>query len=62
MSARPWGSIKSSSAPCLEFKAQHIISYADCFAPASALELSATIVTGDSEFKKVAHLVEILWV
>ena len=45
-----------------EYKAQFSISYADCFALASAIEHKASIVTGDPEFKKVAHLAEILWV
>ena len=45
-----------------EYKAQYGISYADCFVLASALEYKATIVTGDPEFKKVEHLIEIVWV
>jgi ribonuclease VapC len=45
-----------------EYKAQYSISYADCFALASAIEHKAAIVTGDPEFKKVGHLVEIIWV
>lgn len=45
-----------------EYKAQYNISYADCFALASAIEHRATLVTGDPEFKKVEHLVEIVWV
>ena len=45
-----------------EYKAQYSISYADCFALASAMEHKAIIATGDPEFEKVEHLVEILWV
>jgi len=45
-----------------EHKAQYSISYADCFVLASALEHKAAIVTGDPEFKKVGHLVGIVWV
>jgi ribonuclease VapC len=45
-----------------EYKAQFSISYADCFALASAIEHKAAIVTGDPEFKKVAHLAEVVWV
>jgi len=45
-----------------EYKAQYSISYADCFVLASALEHKAAIVTGDPEFKKVEHLVDIIWV
>ena len=45
-----------------EYKAQYNISYADCFILASAIEQKASIVTGDPEFKKMEHLVEIVWV
>ena len=45
-----------------EYKAQYSISYADCFVLASAIEHKATIATGDPEFKKVEHLVDIVWV
>ncbi len=45
-----------------EYKAQFSISYADCFALATAVEHKAVLVTGDPDFKKVQHLVEILWI
>lgn len=45
-----------------EYKAQYSISYADCFVLASAMEHKAVIATGDPEFEKVEHLVEIFWV
>ena len=45
-----------------EIKAQYSISYADCFAVATALKFSASIITGDPEFKKVEHIVEIEWI
>jgi predicted nucleic acid-binding protein len=45
-----------------EYKAEYSISYADCFALASAVEHKAVIVTGDPEFKKVEHLAEIYWI
>lgn len=45
-----------------EFKAEFSISFADCFALASALEHKAAIVTGDPEFKKVEHLANIVWI
>jgi ribonuclease VapC len=45
-----------------EYKAEYSISYADCFALASAIEHKATIVTGDPEFKKVEQLVDIVWI
>jgi predicted nucleic acid-binding protein len=45
-----------------EYKAEFSISYADCFALASAVENKAALVTGDPEFKKVEHLVKVIWV
>lgn len=45
-----------------EYKAQYSISYADCFVLSSAAEYDAAIVTGDPEFKKVEHLVNVVWV
>jgi ribonuclease VapC len=45
-----------------EYKAQYALSYADCFALTSAVEHKATLVTGDPEFKKVEHLVDIVWI
>jgi predicted nucleic acid-binding protein len=45
-----------------ELKAEYAISYADCFAVATALRTHSSIVTGDSEFKKVEHLVKIIWI
>ena len=45
-----------------EYKAEYSISYADCFILACAVENSATIVTGDTEFRKVGHIVKIHWI
>jgi len=45
-----------------EYRAQYALSYADCFALASAVEQKATLVTGDPEFRKVEHLVDIVWI
>src|SRR3990170_442972 len=45
-----------------EYKARFSISYADCFALASAVEHKAAVVTGDPEFRKVGQLVEVVWV
>lgn len=42
-------------------KARYPISWADAFAAALAQKLSATLVTGDPEFRKVEALVEIEW-
>ncbi|MFO7859990.1 MAG: type II toxin-antitoxin system VapC family toxin [Desulfosalsimonas sp.] len=44
-----------------EIKAQHPLSYADAFAVAAAMEFSATIVTGDPEFKAVESYSSVLW-
>jgi len=44
-----------------EIKAEHSISYADCFAAATALRYNAAILTGDPEFKKIESLVSIEW-
>jgi ribonuclease VapC len=45
-----------------EIKAEYAISYAGCFAVATAEQLSASIVTGDPEIKKVEHLVPVDWI
>jgi ribonuclease VapC len=45
-----------------EIKAEYAISYADCFAVACALAYSATIVTGDLEFKKITDLAPVEWI
>jgi predicted nucleic acid-binding protein len=42
-------------------KAGFPISYADAFAAALALELTAPVVTGDPEFKRVESIVRVLW-
>ncbi len=44
-----------------KIKAEHPLSYADCFAVASARKNNAIIMTGDPEFKKIEQLVEIEW-
>ncbi|RMG00122.1 MAG: type II toxin-antitoxin system VapC family toxin, partial [Nitrospirae bacterium] len=38
------------------------ISFADCFALATAITNDAKIITGDPEFSKVEHLVEVVWI
>jgi len=42
-------------------KANHPLSFADCFAVATAVRESAIVVTGDPEFKAAQKLVEIEW-
>jgi predicted nucleic acid-binding protein len=44
-----------------EIKAIHPVSYADCFAVATALRFQASILTGDPEFKKFGSLVTVEW-
>jgi ribonuclease VapC len=53
-----WEIIESAS----EINAKHALSYANCFAAATALKHNATIVTGDPEFKKIEHMVKIDWI
>ena len=43
-------------------KAEFPISFADCFAVATAKRENATILTGDLEFKKIEHFVTIDWI
>ena len=45
-----------------EIKAEYSISYADCFAVATAMRYKGIILTGDSEFKKTEKLVKVEWV
>jgi ribonuclease VapC len=45
-----------------EIKANYPISYADCFAAATATTYQATILTGDPEFKKVEKIVSVEWI
>ena len=42
-------------------KATHAISYADAFVVAAAQEMTATILTGDPEFRTVEALVPVEW-
>jgi len=44
-----------------EIKAEYSISYADCFAAATAQRYEATVLTGDPEFKKIESLVHVDW-
>lgn len=52
-----WDIVRRAS----EIKADIPIAYADCFAIATALLREATVVTGDPEFDKASHLVDIEW-
>ena len=42
-------------------KAEYPLSYADCFSVYTAKRENAVIITGDPEFKKVEHIVDIEW-
>jgi ribonuclease VapC len=42
-------------------KAEYPLSFADCFTVATARKQDCTIITGDQEFKRVEHLVDIDW-
>jgi ribonuclease VapC len=42
-------------------KAKHALSFADCFAAATAIKEGAPLVTGDSEFKKMDKVLDIDW-
>lgn len=42
-------------------KAEYPLSYADCFAVATARRENAAFLTGDPEFKCVEHLISIVW-
>jgi len=42
-------------------KAHHAISYADAFATALAAGVTAVLLTGDPEFRKVENLITIEW-
>jgi ribonuclease VapC len=44
-----------------EFKAEHKMSYADCFVAALARLRKAELVTGDKEFRQVEAEVKIQW-
>ncbi len=43
------------------FKANHKMSYADCFAAALARDHKAELVTGDPEFKQVESQIKVWW-
>jgi predicted nucleic acid-binding protein len=44
-----------------EIKAKYKLYYVDAFAAALAIENKATLVTGDSDFRKLGHNFPILW-
>lgn len=44
-----------------DVKAKHQLYYADSFAAALAIEHKATLVTSDSDFRKLGHSVSVVW-
>ncbi|MFI5056692.1 MAG: type II toxin-antitoxin system VapC family toxin [Candidatus Acidiferrales bacterium] len=44
-----------------EFRAQHKLPYADCFAAALAADRKATLATSDKDFAQVENDLKILW-
>jgi uncharacterized protein len=44
-----------------ELKAQYPVSFADCFAAATALIHNASVLTGDPEFKKLSEVISVEW-
>jgi ribonuclease VapC len=51
--------VKSLMIACRDHKAEYTISFADCFAAATALKYHATILTGDPEFRKLGRMVSV---
>ena len=45
-----------------KLKGKYRIAYVDCFAAALSLKLNASLVTGDSEFKKLKERISIQWI
>jgi ribonuclease VapC len=44
-----------------KIKARYAVSYADCFAAATAVREKAQVVTGDPEFKKLEEIIGVDW-
>jgi predicted nucleic acid-binding protein len=55
------GNILTEVIDAAKIKAQYPISYADCFAVATAIREKAVVITGDPDFKHVEKIVEIDW-
>ena len=43
-------------------KAKHALSFADCFAAATAIRENAVLITGDPEFRKLGKAVTVEWI
>ncbi|MGD0213477.1 MAG: type II toxin-antitoxin system VapC family toxin [Terriglobales bacterium] len=44
-----------------DVKVKHKLYYADSFTAALAIEHKASLVTGDSDFRKLGHVVPVVW-
>jgi len=44
-----------------KIKAEYPLSFADCFAVATAKKKGLAVLTGDPEFKRIEHLVTVEW-
>ncbi len=53
---------RDSAYEAAKLKGKYHIPYADCFAAALSAKLNATLVTGDSEFKKLKEQISIRWI
>jgi predicted nucleic acid-binding protein len=53
---------RDSAYETAKLKGKYHITYADCFAAALSAKLNASLVTGDSEFKKLKEQFSIRWI
>lgn len=53
---------RDSAYEAAKLKGKYRIAYADCFAAALSIKLNASLVTGDSEFKKLKERISIQWI
>jgi predicted nucleic acid-binding protein len=49
------------TARAAEFRVEHKLPYADCFAAALAVDRKASLATGDKDFARIEKKLEILW-
>ncbi len=52
---------KALTIAAAKLKANHSVSYADCFAAALGIQKKAKVITGDPEFKKLGENVSVEW-
>ncbi len=57
-----WSAIHSARLMnAARLKAEHALSFADCFAVATAKRENVIVMTGDPKFKNIEHMVKIEW-